>query len=74
MCIHKLIASEHKAVGEYECAIAELGDTDGRIRRVLEEIKRDEMRHIGALMKVLEWKDESAVQAFAQGIAEAEDA
>lgn len=74
MCIHKLIASEHKAVSEYQCAIDELGDQDGRIRRVLEEIMRDEMRHIGALMKVLEWKDESAVQAFAQGIAEAEDA
>ena len=35
MCIHKLIASEHKAVGEYQCAIDELGDQDGRIRRVL---------------------------------------
>ena len=73
MCIHKLIASEHKAVSEYECAIEELGDTDGRIRRVLEEIKQDEMKHIGALMKVLEWQCAEEVQAFAMGIREAEE-
>lgn len=73
MCIHKLIASEHKAVSEYECAIAELGDTDGRVRRVLEEIKQDEMKHIGSLMKVLEWTQTEEVQAFAMGIREAEE-
>jgi hypothetical protein len=65
--LQMLMAEENEAAAHYSQIIAGLGDY--RIKELLEEIHKDELNHIGVLLKAIEILDAQIAQDIVAGVA-----
>lgn len=68
--LQMLMAEENEAAAHYSQIIS--GLSDYRIKQLLEEIHKDELNHIGVLLKTIELVDAQVAQDIVTGISENE--
>lgn len=66
--LQMLMAEENEAAAHYSQIIA--GVEDYQIKALLEEIHKDELNHIGVLLKAIELADRQTAQDIVQGVNE----
>lgn len=65
--LQMLMAEENEAAAHYSQIIS--GIEDYRIKELLEEIHKDELNHIGVLLKAIELLDAQTAQDIVAGVA-----
>lgn len=65
--LQMLMAEENEAAAHYSQIIS--GLEDYRIKELLEEIHKDELNHIGVLLKAIELLDAQTAQDIVAGVA-----
>lgn len=65
--LNVLVSEESKATEQYEQVLDAVGDKYPEVRRSLDEIKMDELNHIGLLIKLISDLDSTAARAMAEG-------
>lgn len=65
--LNVLVAEESKAIEQYDQVIDSLKATHKNVKEALEEIKRDELNHIGILIRLISTLDASAATAMVEG-------
>lgn len=65
--LQMLMAEENEAAAHYSQIIS--GVEDKKIKELLEEIHKDELNHIGVLLKAIELLDSKVAQDIAAGVA-----
>ena len=68
--LQMLMAEENEAAAHYSQIIS--GVEDYRIKELLEEIHKDELNHIGVLLKAIELIDAKTAKDIAEGVSENE--
>lgn len=63
--LQMLMAEENEAAAHYSQIIA--GVEDKQIRELLEEIHKDELNHVGVLLKAIEIADRQTAQDIVEG-------
>ena len=66
--LQMLMAEENEAAAHYSQIIA--GISDYQLKTMLEEIHKDELNHIGVLLKAIELADRQIAQDIVQGVSE----
>lgn len=65
--LQMLMAEENEAAAHYSQIISGLEET--QVKELLEEIHKDELNHIGVLLKAIELLDARTAQDIAAGVA-----
>jgi hypothetical protein len=65
--LQMLMAEENEAAAHYSQIIS--GIEDYRIKELLEEVHKDELNHIGVLLKAIELLDAQTAQDIVAGVA-----
>ena len=65
--LNVLVSEESKATEQYEQVLNAIGDKYPEVRSALDEIKMDELNHIGLLIKLISGLDSTAARAMAEG-------
>ena len=68
--LNVLISEESKATEQYEQVLEALGDEYTDVREALNEIKTDELNHLGILLNLISKLDPAAAEAMLEGINE----
>lgn len=65
--LNVLVSEESKATEQYEQVLAAIGDGYPEVHKALDEIKMDELNHIGLLIKTISNLDSTAARAMSEG-------
>ena len=68
--LNVLVSEESKATEQYEQVLEALGDEYPDVREALNEIKTDELNHLGILLNLISKLDPAAAEAMLEGINE----
>lgn len=68
--LNVLVSEESKATEQYEQVLEALGDEYTDVREALNEIKTDELNHLGILLNLISRLDPAAAEAMLEGINE----
>lgn len=68
--LNVLVSEESKATEQYEQVLEALGDEYTDVREALNEIKTDELNHLGILLNLISKLDPAAAEAMLEGINE----
>lgn len=68
--LNVLVSEESKATEQYEQVLDALGDEYTDVREALNEIKTDELNHLGILLNLISKLDPAAAEAMLEGINE----
>lgn len=68
--LNVLVSEESKAIEQYEQVLEALGDEYTDVREALNEIKTDELNHLGILLNLISKLDPAAAEAMLEGINE----
>ena len=68
--LQMLMAEENEAAAHYSQIIS--GVEDYRIKELLEEIHKDELNHIGVLLRAIELADRGVAESIVGGVSENE--
>ena len=68
--LNVLVSEESKATEQYEQVVEALGDEYTDVREALNEIKTDELNHLGILLNLISKLDPAAAEAMLEGINE----
>ena len=68
--LNVLVSEESKATEQYEQVLEALGDEYTDVREALNEIKTDELNHLGILLNLISRLDSAAAEAMLEGINE----
>ena len=68
--LNVLVSEESKATEQYEQVLDALGDEYIDVREALNEIKTDELNHLGILLNLISKLDPAAAEAMLEGINE----
>lgn len=68
--LNVLVSEESKATEQYEQVLEALGDAYTDVREALNEIKTDELNHLGILLNLISKLDPAAAEAMLEGINE----
>lgn len=68
--LNVLVSEESKATEQYEQVLEALGDEYTDVREALNEIKTDELNHLGILLNLISKLDPDAAEAMLEGINE----
>lgn len=68
--LNVLVSEESKATEQYEQVLDSLGDEYTDVREALNEIKTDELNHLGILLNLISKLDPAAAEAMLEGINE----
>ena len=66
--LNVLVSEESKATEQYEQVLEALGDEYTDVREALNEIKTDELNHLGILLNLISRLDSAAAEAMLEGI------
>lgn len=68
--LNVLVSEESKATEQYEQVLEALGDEYTDVKEALNEIKTDELNHLGILLNLISKLDPTAAEAMLEGINE----
>lgn len=68
--LNVLVSEESKATEQYEQVLEALGDEYPDVKEALNEIKTDELNHLGILLNLISRLDPAAAEAMLEGINE----
>ena len=68
--LNVLVSEESKATEQYEQVLEALGDKYTDVKEALNEIKTDELNHLGILLNLISKLDPAAAEAMLEGINE----
>ena len=68
--LNVLVSEESKATEQYEQVLDALGDEYTDVKEALNEIKTDELNHLGILLNLISRLDPAAAEAMLEGINE----
>ena len=68
--LNVLVSEESKATEQYEQVLEALGDEYPDVKEALNEIKTDELNHLGILLNLISKLDPAAAEAMLEGINE----
>lgn len=68
--LNVLVSEESKATEQYEQVLEALGDEYTDVKEALNEIKTDELNHLGILLNLISKLDPAAAEAMLEGINE----
>lgn len=68
--LNVLVSEESKATEQYEQVLEALGGEYPDVKEVLNEIKTDELNHLGILLNLISKLDPAAAEAMLEGINE----
>ena len=68
--LNVLVSEESKATEQYEQVLDALGNTHTDVKEALNEIKTDELNHLGILLNLISKLDPTAAEAMLEGINE----
>ena len=68
--LNVLVSEESKATEQYDQVLEALGDEYTDVKEALNEIKTDELNHLGILLNLISKLDPAAAEAMLEGINE----
>lgn len=68
--LNVLVSEESKAIEQYEQVLESLGGEYPDVKEALNEIKTDELNHLGILLNLISKLDPAAAEAMLEGINE----
>lgn len=68
--LNVLVSEESKAIEQYEQVLEALGGEYPDVKEALNEIKTDELNHLGILLNLISKLDPAAAEAMLEGINE----
>lgn len=68
--LNVLVSEESKAIEQYEQVLEALGSEYPDVKEALNEIKTDELNHLGILLNLISKLDPTAAEAMLEGINE----